>query len=89
MFEELEKINARPKPFEFYTASDLWADEHTSAQMLSFHLNENLDVASRNPLFIDRSVQWIVSRFNVGSNVKISRMPPFSDRSFFGLIWQG
>lgn len=30
MFEELEKINERPKPFEFYTASDLWSDEHTS-----------------------------------------------------------
>jgi len=27
MLEELEKINIRPKPFEFYTASDLWADE--------------------------------------------------------------
>jgi hypothetical protein len=30
MFEELEKINIRPEPFEFYTASDLWTDEHTS-----------------------------------------------------------
>lgn len=28
MFEELEKINTRPEPFEFYTASDLWTDEH-------------------------------------------------------------
>ncbi len=30
MFNELEKTNTRPKPFEFYTASDLWTDEHTS-----------------------------------------------------------
>jgi len=30
MFEELEKINARPEPFEFNTASDLWTDEYTS-----------------------------------------------------------
>jgi hypothetical protein len=34
VFAELEKINARPEPFEFYTASDLWTDEHTSKQML-------------------------------------------------------
>jgi SAM-dependent methyltransferase len=72
MFEELEKINTRPKPFEFYTASDLWTDEHTSEQMLSFHLNEDLDVASRNAAFIDRSVEWIVSHFNVGSGTKIA-----------------
>jgi hypothetical protein len=37
MFEQLEKINNRPEPFEFYTAADLWTDEHTSGQMLRFH----------------------------------------------------
>ena len=47
MYDELEKINARPKPFEFYTASDLWTDEHTSKMMLSYHLNTDIDV-SRN-----------------------------------------
>ncbi|MFC1995124.1 class I SAM-dependent methyltransferase [Chloroflexota bacterium] len=72
MFEELEKINARPKPFEFYTASDLWAEEHTSKQMLSFHLNEEIDVSSRNAAFIDQSVEWIASYFNVGSRTKIA-----------------
>ena len=72
MFEELEKINTRPKPFEFYTASDLWTDEHTSKQMLSFHLNEEIDVSSRNAAFIDRSVEWIASHFNVGAVTKIA-----------------
>ncbi len=72
MFEELEKINARPEPFEFYTASDLWTDEHTSNQMLSFHLNEDIDVSSRNAAFIDRSVEWIASHFNVGTGTKIA-----------------
>ncbi len=71
MFKQLEKINARPKPFEFYTASDLWTDEHTSEQMLSFHLNEEIDVSSRNAAFIDRSVEWIASHFNVGAGTKI------------------
>lgn len=72
MFEELEKINSRPRPFEFYTASDLWTDEHTSKQMLSFHLNDAIDASSRNSAFIDRSVGWIVSRFNVSAGTKIA-----------------
>jgi SAM-dependent methyltransferase len=72
MFKALEKINTRPKPFAFYTAGDLWTGEHTSKQMLAFHLNAGIDVSSRNAAFIDRSVEWIVSRFNVGSGTKIA-----------------
>jgi SAM-dependent methyltransferase len=72
MFEELERINKRPKPFEFYTASDLWTDEHTSEQMLAFHLNGNIDVSSRNAEFIRRTVKWISSHFNVGAGTKIA-----------------
>jgi len=72
MFEELEKMNTRPKPFEFNTVSDLWTDEHTSKQMLSFHLNEKVDISSRNAAFIEQSVKWIVSRFNVGAGTKIA-----------------
>ncbi len=72
MFGELENINARPEPFEFYTASDLWTDEHTSEQMLRCHLNEDIDVSSWNAAFIDRSVEWIASHFNVGTGTKIA-----------------
>jgi len=72
MFGELQSINARPKPFEFYTASDLWTDEHTSKQMLAYHLNEEVDISSRNAEFIDRSVEWIASHFDVGAGTKIA-----------------
>jgi SAM-dependent methyltransferase len=72
MFEELEKINTRPKPFEFYTASDLWTNEHTSKMMLSYHLNEDIDVSSRNAEFINRSINWIAARFDVGTGTKIA-----------------
>jgi len=72
VFEEIENINTRPEPFEFYTASDLWTDEHTSEQMLRFHLNEDIDVSSRNAEFINRSVEWIASHFNVGAGTKIA-----------------
>jgi cyclopropane fatty-acyl-phospholipid synthase-like methyltransferase len=72
MFKALEGINSRPKPFEFYTASDLWTDRYTSEQMLSYHLNADVDLSSRNSDFIDRSVDWIVSNFAVGSGTKIA-----------------
>jgi 2-polyprenyl-3-methyl-5-hydroxy-6-metoxy-1,4-benzoquinol methylase len=65
MFKELKEINSRPAPFEFYTADELWANEHTAQQMLQYHLNEAIDVSSRNIQFIDRSVEWIVSRFGI------------------------
>ncbi len=72
MFEELEKINERPEPFRFYTARELWTDEHTSKRMLSFHLDESIDVSSRNSAFIDRSVEWISTKFCVGAGFKIA-----------------
>jgi len=72
MFQELEKINLRPKPFEFYTARDLWTHEHTSEMMLSYHLKEDIDVSSRNERFINRSVEWIASHFKVGPGTKIA-----------------
>ncbi|MDX9819219.1 MAG: class I SAM-dependent methyltransferase, partial [Desulfococcus multivorans] len=68
MFEALERINERLEPFEFYTASDLWTDEHTSARMLSLHLDETIDVSSRKAAFINRSVKWITSRFDIDRN---------------------
>jgi len=71
MFKKLEEINTRPKPFESYMAIDLWADEHTSKQMLSFHLNEKIDVSSRNTAFIDRSIEWITAYFKIGIATKI------------------
>lgn len=72
LFEELEKINSRPRPFDFYTASDLWTDEYTSQQMLTFHLNQDIDVSSRNAKFIQESVNWITSYFGVSSDSAIA-----------------
>lgn len=71
MFDQLKEITSRPEPFEFYTAEDLWTDPYTSRQMLTFHLNEDLDVSSRNRVFIERSVDWITRYFKVGSETKI------------------
>lgn len=71
MFKELLEINNRPKPFEYYTAANLWTDEHTSKKMLEYHLNESIDVSSRNINFINKSVDWITENFKLNSNSEI------------------
>lgn len=40
--------------------------------MLSFHLKERIDVSSRNAEFINLSVEWIASEFNIGRGTKIA-----------------
>ena len=72
MFKVLKEINSRPTPFQFYTADELWANEHTSKQMLQYHLNGSMDLSSRNKNFIERSVEWIVSHFEVDKNTEIA-----------------
>lgn len=72
MFDELKEINSRPEPFQFYTANALWTDEHTSQQMLAYHLDESVDLSSRNKNFIDRSVKWIVAHFTLNRHTAIA-----------------
>ena len=72
MFKQLEEINSRPSPFQFYTADELWTDEYTSKKMLEYHLNESIDLSSRNKDFIDRSADWIISHFGVDANTCIA-----------------
>lgn len=71
MFKTLEEINTRPEPFEFYTTKDLWTDEYTSQKMLEFHLNENMNAASRNKKFIERSANWIALHFGINDKFSI------------------
>ena len=72
MFKELEEINSRPVPFQFYTADALWTDTYISKKMLEYHLNESIDLSSRNKDFIDKSIAWIVSHFGVDANTRIA-----------------
>ena len=39
--------------------------------MLEYHLNNEIDAASRNILFIDKSVDWIIEHFNLNKNSKV------------------
>jgi len=72
LFDILESAYERPAVFSKYTASALWSDEHTSAQMLAYHLDESNDIASRNGHFIDQSTLWMMDQFNLSDGCKIA-----------------
>lgn len=72
LFNTLKEINSRPAPFQYYTADELWTDEHTSVKMLEYHLNGSVDLSSRNKDFIARSVKWIESHFGINSDTGIA-----------------
>lgn len=71
MYTQLKEINKKPKAFEFYTAESLWTDEYRSKQMLSYHLNLDIDVASRNKDFIAKTINWIIIEFDISNKSKI------------------
>jgi len=72
LYKQLKEINSRPKPFQYHTADKLWTNEHTSKQMLKYHLDESIDASSRNKNFIERSVEWIVSHFKVERDTEVA-----------------
>ncbi len=72
LFQLLEAANEKPAIFSVLTAKELWTDEHTSKQMLAYHLNEALDVSSRRSSFIDKSVQWMTEHFDLSSKRRIA-----------------
>ena len=71
VFSFLESVHLKPAPFSVYTASELWTDEHTSEQMLAYHLNSDIDLSSRNTNFIDNSVRWMKKHFDLTENNKV------------------
>ncbi|MFP4383549.1 MAG: class I SAM-dependent methyltransferase [Spirochaetia bacterium] len=71
LYQELKKIQTKPGIFSAYTSEKLWDDEHISKQMLEAHLNPDTDTASRNHQFINQSVQWMISRFDIQEGSRI------------------
>ncbi len=65
MYELLQDVAQRPKPFSRYTAMELWTRPHLARQMLSSHLNQETDLASRRFETIDQVVNWIDSQLRL------------------------
>lgn len=68
MYDFVYDISLRPEPFSRYTAKQLWTKPHLSKQMLSFHLNQETDLASRRISEIDQVVNWIDSQLGLSGN---------------------
>jgi len=71
LYQKLEGINTKPQPFQYYTADELWTDEHSSKKMLEYHLDENINASSRSKKFIEHSVDWIVTNFGIDNTSSI------------------
>lgn len=56
-------IKASTKP-ALYTpgSAQMWTDEYISTQLLEVHLNQHLDLASRNEKTIDTTIDWILGK---------------------------
>ncbi|GAK82687.1 hypothetical protein JCM19238_230 [Vibrio ponticus] len=70
MFKKLEQATVKPTVWSQYTADVLWTDAHIAQQMLSYHLNPDIEAASRSFAFIDQSVAWLISEANLDANSK-------------------
>jgi SAM-dependent methyltransferase len=71
LFDALERINERPTLYSRYTADALWTSPDISEMLLRFHLDGEVDVASRRTDFIDASVDWMVSTFRLGAGKRV------------------
>ena len=61
IISQLIELQQKPAPF---TPGEpwFWDDPHISTQMLKFHLNPDVDAASRRPEIIDLSVNWLIEQ---------------------------
>jgi cyclopropane fatty-acyl-phospholipid synthase-like methyltransferase len=71
VFEELFDVFEKPNAFEYSNSPELWNDPHISKQMLKFHLDPKVDPASRKKEFLDKSIQWIIQKFDIDSKSKL------------------
>ena len=60
---KLNIANQKPKVYE-KGDSVMWTDKHISKQLLGFHLNPEIDAASRTPDSINDTVEFILKCYN-------------------------
>ncbi len=71
LFETLERINRRPDVYSRYTADALWTSPDISEMMLRYHLDGEVDLASRRTAFIESSFEWISEHFELGPEKRV------------------
>ncbi len=60
----IRHLQDKPEPFS-PGEPEFWTDAHIAQQMLAAHLDPNTDAASRRPLTIQRTVEWIVKSLDL------------------------
>lgn len=71
LFSTLESINERPELYSRSTLEALWASPAISEMLLRFHLDGEVDVASRRTDFMDASAAWITDTFKLESGTRV------------------
>lgn len=71
MLKEVKAFSAYVRPFEKYTAIDLWTEPYMAKQILKVHLDPDHDGASRNHRFIGQSAQWIAEYAKLDETSKV------------------
>lgn len=71
LYRDLERINARPEVYSRYTADVLWDSPEISEMMLRFHLDGDVDLASRRTEFIVASLAWISTTFGLSEGMSV------------------
>jgi SAM-dependent methyltransferase len=71
IFGTLERYARRPEVYSRYTAPALWSSPDISEMMLRYHLDGQVDLASRRTSFIDASSEWLVTHFGLGRGSRV------------------
>ncbi|MEU3016040.1 class I SAM-dependent methyltransferase [Nocardiopsis sp. NPDC007018] len=72
VYAALRAMAERPEPYARVSTADLWTDPHVSTRMLRHHLDPEVEAASHRTEFVDRSVDWMVERFALGSGARVA-----------------
>ena len=71
LFETLERIGQKPAVYSRYTVDALWSSPDISEMMLRYHLDGEVDLASRRTEFIERSFDWLTVRFSLSEASRV------------------
>jgi SAM-dependent methyltransferase len=71
LFETLQRISQRPEVYSRYTTNALWSSPDISEMMLRYHLDGDVDLASRRTEFVEESLAWITATFDLGSGSRV------------------
>lgn len=71
LFDTLSCFNRRPDVYSRYTADALWTSPDISEMMLRYHLDGEVDLASRRTSFIEASFAWISQHFELGPGKRV------------------